>query len=529
MQARHLVIVVGIAAALGFLFSSVSAYDFTQHLDREIHGVHCSFIPGLGRADISGSSGCQTAMMSPWSSMFRRSVWGGLPIALPSMGVFAFLLFFAVDLLLSRRTMDRQLTGLLTIATGVPVLASIIMGGIAIAELGALCKLCVGIYASSFAACGAAAMAWRGIGARNRFAELAAEEEEPVVDENEGPTEMGGGPHAPAVEVAPPGSDVVDAEDLDDESEWPAPLVSPGHVGALVAAGVLFVAVPSLAYVATAPDHSSYVIGCGTLDRPGDLYRVMVPMGPQTAAVNAVEILDPLCPACAAFEERLEGTGLASELSRQVLLFPLEASCNWMVDSAVHPGACTVSEAVLCAGDRADEVLRWAFDNGDMIRTASKDDPKAARRMVLEAFGSLRSCLGSPAIKTKLNKSLRWAVRNRLQILTPQLYIEGVRLCDEDVDLGLEFALTRMLEMRAAGTLPKVKARSEPARFIAPEPETPTNEDTGEDVGELESEEVADDESMAAEEESDEIVDEVELEEAAPSIPEPEPSAEEMP
>jgi hypothetical protein len=53
--------------------------------------------------------------------------------------------------------------------------------------------------------------------------------------------------------------------------------------------------------------------------------------------------------------------------------------------------------------------------------------------------------------------------------LTPQVYVDGVRLCDEDVDLGMEFALSRMIEMSKNGTLrdkaqeAEAKAESVPA------------------------------------------------------------------
>ena len=66
--------------------------------------------------------------------------------------------------------------------------------------------------------------------------------------------------------------------------------------------------------------------------------------------------------------------------------------------------------------------------------------------MVTNQFPDLEKCIGSAKAKQKVNRSLRWAVDNNLKILTPQLYVGGVRLCDEDVDLGLEFALSRMLK-----------------------------------------------------------------------------------
>ncbi|MFO0002032.1 MAG: hypothetical protein ACK559_12955, partial [bacterium] len=50
-------VVLLVGAAAGLLFSAVSTYDFAQHLDRQVHGLHCSFVPGLGTPDATGTSG----------------------------------------------------------------------------------------------------------------------------------------------------------------------------------------------------------------------------------------------------------------------------------------------------------------------------------------------------------------------------------------------------------------------------------------------------------------------------------------
>ena len=73
-------------------------------------------------------------------------------------------------------------------------------------------------------------------------------------------------------------------------------------------------------------------------------------------------------------------------------------------------------------------------------------------------------------MRTRLNKSLRWAVKNQMQVLTPQFYVEGVKLCDQDVDLGLDYALTTMLDMHAKGTLPIPKVKPEPPNFPDTQP-----------------------------------------------------------
>jgi len=398
-----------LAAAAGAYFAGFSTYDFVQHLDREMHNVTCTFLPGLAESDAGGESGCQATMMSPWSSVFRAAVWGGLPISLPGLAVFAFLLFRGLDLWLNRREDDRGATGFLALASALPLLTSIGMGYLSLVELDAACKLCIGIYVSSAVAFVAAVLNWRAAAA-------------PRLGEDIG---LAGEPD--------PGA----GQDLRGH------LLSFGE-------GVGFVAVPSLVYLIAMPDYSGFVGTCGELAKPEDPYAVMVPIGPQTGGKPTIEVFDPLCPTCRAFEERLEASGLEEKLARKALLFPLDNSCNWMVGYALHPGACVVSEAVLCAGDKADAVIHWAFENQEQIVTQAKTDDKAAARMVGQAFPELASCIGTPGVKSKLNKSLRWAVANQLPVSTPQVYVEGKKLCDQDIDLGMDYALSRLIEGRLA-------------------------------------------------------------------------------
>ena len=161
--------------------------------------------------------------------------------------------------------------------------------------------------------------------------------------------------------------------------------------------------------------------------------------------VDAIEVLDPLCAACRGFEERLAASTLGPELGRRGLLFPLDAKCNWMVSSSMHPGACSVSEAILCAPDSAREILAWSFENQDAIMEAERAREGAAAEMVGAQFPAVQACVGSPDARTALHRGLRWAVQNEIPVLTPQLFVEGTKLCNEDTDLGLEYVLSRMI------------------------------------------------------------------------------------
>jgi uncharacterized membrane protein len=416
MKDRWMVAAVLLAAALGFTFAALSTSDAAEHLDRQVHSIHCSIVPGAGAAT-SAESGCMVAMMSPYSSMFRQSVWGGIPIALPAMGVFAFIAFWAAFLLVTGRHKDRAGIGFLLAATLLPLAVSVLMFVISIVSLSKICAVCAGIYLSSTIAFTFAIFA-----ARSAVTAHSGAIAETV------PVDAAGGAATPQ-----------------------KPELSKGSLGIAFLAGNVFVIVPILVYVNRLPDYSRFSEGCGRLERAEDAYAVMVPLGPQTRGPEVVEILDPLCPACKAFEERLAASDLAQGMRRKAILFPLDSTCNWMVEEAVHPGACTVSEAVLCARDKSDEVLAWAFAEQESIKEAARRSPAAAERLVRDRFPDLARCVGTPAVKTRLNRSLRWAVANRLPVLTPQLWVGGRKLCDEDVDLGMDFTLSRMLARAEGG------------------------------------------------------------------------------
>ena len=391
MSSRLLIAIVLVAALLGFGFAAASTYDFAAHLDRQVHNLHCSFIPGLSSSSPTGSEGCQTTLMSPYSSLFRKSLWGGIPVSLPAMSLFAAIAGLAGAILFLRAERERNALFSLLILCSIPIAASLVMGSIAAFKLHAACKQCIGIYTASTIVGAAALMAYRGYSAPRR--------------RNEG-------------------------------GQWflTLPLAA------------MLVLIPMTSYVLAMPAYDKFSKGCGALPQPEDRHDVLVHMpGDAPDARKAIEVFDPLCPACRAFEERLKAANLDRKLDRQLLLFPLDNECNWMIDNAMHPGSCAVSLAVLCARDHAKDVIDWAFAEQEKIHEATVADKAAALRMVQARFPDLKVCTGSAVTKARLAQSLRWAVRNQIPVLTPQLYVDNRRLCDEDTDLGLEYTLTRML------------------------------------------------------------------------------------
>jgi uncharacterized membrane protein len=385
---RAALVAFALFALLGVVFSAVSTFDFVAHLDRQVHAITCSIVPGMGPRDASGTSGCHAVLMSPYSSVFRSLTWGGIPIALPSLGVFAFLFFRGLDLSL-RRGVGRGETGFLVVAALLPVATSAVYFWISKVELGTVCTVCAGIYGASLGVLVAAIWAHLGAGASTG-------------------TNLG---------------------------QWPLYFLE----------GCALVLVPVMLYMVQKPAYPDALARKNELRHPEDRYGVML-KNKGSGSVPAIEVLDPLCPACKAFSQRLTASDLGRDLALQTVLFPLDKDCNWMVNESLHPGSCAVSEAVLCAGEKSSVVLEWAFAHQPELLAAGARGQDAVYAQIKQEFPALSACLGLPLVRTRLNRSLRWVVANSLPVLTPQLFVRNHKIPDEDTDLGLDFVLARTLE-----------------------------------------------------------------------------------
>ncbi|HPW55494.1 MAG: hypothetical protein KA072_09080 [Thermoanaerobaculaceae bacterium] len=381
----------GVFALLGAVFLGVSAYDFIAHLDRQVHAITCSWVPGVGAPDASGASGCHAVMMSPYSAVLRTRTWGGIPIALPGLAVFLFLLFRVADLWLRRAEQDAHETRFLLAAAVLPVVASVVYFIIAAFLVGSGCKLCIGTYVASV-----------GFGVCALLAHRRA---------------SGAGP-----------------------LPW-------GRYALLLGEGVAFVTLPTVLYLVLKPAPPS-TSTCGDLPHPEDRYGVRLKLSSVPGGIPAIEVLDPLCLACKSLDQRLDASGFADRLSLEAVLFPLDRECNWMIGESVHPGACTVSEAVLCGGDQAPQVLAWVFAHHTELRELGARDPGQLAARIRKELPFVANCLGKPEVRSRLNRSLRWTVANSLPVLTPQLFVGGEKICPEDSDLGLDYVLSRKLADR---------------------------------------------------------------------------------
>jgi uncharacterized membrane protein len=397
-----------VASTLACIFAAYSSYDYAVQLDRQVHAVHCSFIPGAPASN-DGDNPCKVALFSAYSALFRASYWGGIPISLFALGAFCFFAAFALYLLLGGARVSKWAWPFFAAASLLPLSASIGMFFVSVAHLHTLCKLCVGIYVSSIA--------------------LAASAIVGALADKRARDDWGTAPTEPAR----------DFNSYVHRKSWLLPVL--WTVGLGIAA-----LLPALVYVSALPDYRPLVDKCGKLPATADRRGVLkIPTSNPVRPVLLFE--DPLCPSCKAFHARLLDEGIYDRLDVTLALFPLDSDCNWMLDRPLHPGACVMSRAVICGNGahKARDVLEWSYDTQDELKELAKQGEKALTAKIGERWGNeLAACVSSKASAAQLNQQLHFAANAHIPVSTPQMFLGEQRICDEDTDLGLKYTLAQL-------------------------------------------------------------------------------------
>lgn len=409
-----------VGAAMGLFFAAFSTHDYAQHLDRQLHGTHCSFIPGLADA-AGGANACTAAMYSPYSALFRTKYWGGVPISLFALGAFAFFLAWSITLLTAGNAASKRNWQTFGVAAFTPGMVSLLMFFISLTKLDGFCKLCVGMYTSSLIlAVGGGIALWKAGGSRSAS--------DTIVD----PSAVPPGYPQPAYAVP----------------EEPAALATVPTGSPIVPlallAGLGFAALlPSMIYVNKLPDYRPFLLSCGKIVEPKEAHGALVKIPTTQAVQPALFFVDPLCPTCKQFHERLVSEGAFEKLDVTVAIFPLDSECNWMLDRALHPGACVLAKAFLCGekGGQSRQILEWSYQNSEELRDAGKAGKELVRAKVKARFPDVDACIDSKETKQRLDRILQFAVANKVPISTPQFYLGETRICDEDTDMGLPYTL----------------------------------------------------------------------------------------
>lgn len=402
-----------VASVLGLLFAGFSTYDYAQHLDRQLHAVHCSFTPGLAAA-LEAENACRTAMYSAYGAFFRGTWWGGVPVSLLALGVYIFFAAFAVALLVGGPKSSRRAYQFMGFASLGPLFVSVVMAFIAAVRLGVFCKTCVGLYVAS------ALLAGAGIWGMVQLRQLSFVNA--LAPASPGPS--GTVPQAPAVPEGMPAG-------------------NPGLIAIWLALLGLCVGVPALIYVNALPDYRPKLASCGDIPKPES--KALVKLATIQPKRDVTIVADPLCPTCKGLHERLIAEGALENMNASLVLMPLDNACNWMLDRSLHPGSCTLSKAIICADPRSREALEWMFANQEELAALAKANETLLRSRLRTHFGdAIDGCIDAQQTKVRLNNILQYAVTNELPVSTPQLFLGKTRICDEDTDLGLRYTLVQL-------------------------------------------------------------------------------------
>jgi uncharacterized membrane protein len=273
----------GVASILGLTFAAFSSVDYAAHLDRRLHDVHCSLVPGL-TTGADEENPCRAAMYSAYSALFRGSYWGGIPISLFALGAFSFFFGFSAYLLFAGPRASQKALWFFAAAGATPFAVSIVMFIISVTKIGSLCKTCVGIYLSSSLLLVSALLVWRAL---------------------------------------KPGND--------------RPGRPPGKMGTARGVGArprsVLASPRSFARVRCPTNgHSSVAASSKNGRTPAPAPSRDGALRPDPPSSS-----DPLCPTCRAFHQRLIAEA-PDRLDVQLSLAPLDSECNWMLPGP-HPGA----------------------------------------------------------------------------------------------------------------------------------------------------------------------------------------------
>jgi uncharacterized membrane protein/predicted DsbA family dithiol-disulfide isomerase len=155
-------------------------------------------------------------------------------------------------------------------------------------------------------------------------------------------------------------------------------------------------------------------------DRPA---VARVPAGPATGSTGVViEYSDYECPFCARAHEQERGV-LASRPGLVVVRrhFPLDPSCNPAVKRAIHPAACALARAAICA-EAQGQAARM---DDALFRDQGKGTTPAeiARGLGLD-MDRFSACLSSPETSRRLSEDVAAGIRDGVRAI-PTYLVDG--------------------------------------------------------------------------------------------------------
>ena len=300
-------------------------------------------------------------------ALSRFSVQLGLPIALWGMFGYAVMAGLAASGVARRRPSSTWPAGLLLLSSAAAAIASVALAVVSKAAIGAWCPLCVVSWLITFGLLATGWRACRELGARGAIREDLA-----------------------ALRARPFGA------------------------GAVVLLLLCGVALTFAAYPRYWERGSASV-----RDAPSQVTEpaALASAGP----VVVFEYTDYECPFCARMHEETRALAHRPDVTLVRRHFPLDPACNPAVKRQVHPSACTLARAGICAEaqGRLAEMEDALFANQ---RDRAPVEALASRLgLDLERF---RACLSSPETDRRLADDVAAAVRDGVRA-TPSYVVGG--------------------------------------------------------------------------------------------------------
>jgi protein-disulfide isomerase len=145
---------------------------------------------------------------------------------------------------------------------------------------------------------------------------------------------------------------------------------------------------------------------------------------PASGPLVVVEFSDYECPFCAKAHEEtkalLAGRADVTLVRRH---FPLDSECNPAVRRRIHPRACELARAGICAEEQGKLP---AMDDALFRNQAARRPVEEVARSVGVDLAALQRCLAAPATEARLRADIEAAVRAGLDA-TPTYVVQGRR------------------------------------------------------------------------------------------------------
>jgi protein-disulfide isomerase len=330
----------------------------------------------------------------------RYSVVLGLPVALWGVVGYGLAAALAAWGLTPSGRRSHAPAGLLVAVSALAVAASVVLAVVSEVAIGALCLLCAGSWLLSLVLLVAAARACRGRGVRAAV--------------GDGVQALRGSPGRVAA-AAMVFVVVIGAAAAFYPRYWERPRAGtapPRGQGATPGPGAQ----------GTAPSTGS----TGSTGPAGP--QVPAPSAPAAPAAESektvvVEYSDYECPYCArAHEEMRAIVQRRPDLTVVRRHFPLDSSCNPAVSRQVHPGACRLARAGICAEAQGKF---GAMDDALFRNQRPGLDPVAIARQLGLDVERFEGCLGSPETSARLQADIAAAMRDGVRA-TPTYVVGGV-------------------------------------------------------------------------------------------------------